>query len=269
MSPEASTANDLLSWEDLGSQPACRAFRGSLAELLRHPGAFFSKVALSGGLHEPVAFFAVCLGAVVLLAFPAALAYFGLMRPDPGRVPQEVYARYVLVAQGTGLAVVLLPLVLATGAGAMVALGTAFHLGGKLFGLRNWEGSVSIYLYAAAGALLPLGAVLGLLFLISLAGCLLGPGVRAAVVPIAHWTLLLGVGGALLGGAALLLSRTATGCARAFELDPIVGAAAGLSGVVAAVALAGGLWYGIGWLGAWGILALAGLAIAATRRGGD
>jgi len=268
MSPQAVTTDDVLSWEDLGSQPAGRAFRRSLCELLSRPAGFYRKMALSGGLHEPVAFFAICLGAVVLLAFPAALAYFFLVRPDPGRMPYELYARYVLVTQGTGLAVVLLPLVLAAGAGAVVALGTAFHLGARLFGARNWEGSVSIYLYASAGALVPLGAALALLLLVSLAGCVVGDGARATLVPIARWTSLIGFGAALLGGAGLLLSLTAFGCAAAFGLDPILGTAAGLSGVIAAAAVAAGLWYGLGWLGAWGLLALAGLAVAATRRGG-
>ncbi len=192
MSHEA--AADLLSWEDLGAQPSGRAFRRSLAELLRHPAAFYRKMALTGGLHEPVAFFAVALGAVVVLAFPAALAYYLLMRPDPARMAPEVYARYVLVTQGTGVALVLLPVALAVGAGAMVLLGTVFHLAGKPFGTRNWEGSVSVWLYAGAGALVPLAAALVLLLLVSLAGCLLGVPAVAA-----HWTLLGGVGAGARG----------------------------------------------------------------------
>ncbi len=256
------SAPELLSWEDLGAQPAGRAFRRSLAELLLHPGAFFRKMALTGGLHEPVAFFAFVLGAVIVLAFPAALACFLLMRPDPARMAPEVYARYALAAQGTGLALVLLPVALAAGAGAMVLLGTVFHLAGKPFGARNWEGSVSIWLYAVSGALLPLAAALGLLLVVSLAGCVLGLPAAAA-----HWTLLGGAGAALVAGLALLLGLTAVGCAEAFELEPVLGAAAAFSGVVAAAVLAcaGGL--GIGWPGAFCAFALAGLAIAALRRG--
>ncbi len=262
MSHEA--AADLLSWEDLGAQPSGRAFRRSLGELLRHPAAFYRKMALTGGLHEPVAFFAVALGAVVVLAFPAALAYYLLMRPDPARMAPEVYARYVLVTQGAGVALVLLPVALAVGAGAMVLLGTVFHLAGKPFGTRNWEGSVSVWLYAGAGALVPLAAALALLLLVSLAGCLLGVPAEAA-----HWTLLGGVAAALAAGVLLLFGLSAVGCAEAFELEPVLGAAAALAGVVAAaaVACAGGL--AIGWPGAVCALALAGLGVAAVRRGGD
>lgn len=275
MSQQPATTRDaegLLSWEDLGAQPAGRAFRRSLGELLRRPGAFFSKMAVSGGLHEPAAFFALVLGGVVVLAFPAALAYFGLMQPDPARVPQEVYARYVLAAQGTGLAVVLLPLVLAVGAGAMLLLGTAFHLAGRLFGARNWEGSVSICLYAAAGALVPLAVALGLLFIVSLGGRLLGlafPGSQPVAATVAYWALMAGLPAALVAALGLLLGLTAVGCARAFELDPILGAAAAFLGVMVAAALVVGGGLVVGWLGEWAVFALAGLAVAALRRGGE
>jgi hypothetical protein len=265
-------ARELLDWEDLGAQPAARAFRASLTELLRRPAAFFRKMALSGGLHEPVTFFALILGAVVVLAFPAALSYFSLMRPDPARASQEVYGRYMLAAQGTGLALVLLPAVLAAGAGAMMLLGTAFHLAGKPFGARNWEGSLSVWFYSGAAALVPLAAALALLLLVSLLGCLIGlamPGAQEMAAPVARWTLMVGLAAALLAGVGLLLSLTAVGCAEAFELDAILGAAAGVSGAAAAAALVVGGWFAMGWLGELCAFALAGLAIAALRRGGE
>jgi hypothetical protein len=258
------SAPELLSWEDLGAQPAGRAFRRSMGELLCHPASFFHKMALTGGLHEPVTFFSIVLAAVIVLAFPTALAYLAVMQPDPVRMAPGLYARYVLAAQGTGLALVLLPVTLAAGAGTMVLLGTVFHLAGEPFGARNHEGSLSIWFYSAAAALVPPAAALGLLLLVSLAGCL--AGLPPAV---AHWTLLVGGGAAALAGAALLLGLTTVGCAEAFELEPVLGTAAAFCGALAAAAVAAAGVIGLGWLAACGAFALAGLAVAALRRGGE
>ena len=259
------SARNLLSWEDLGAQPAGRAFRRSLAELLRRPGAFFRKMALTGGLHEPVAFFAIVLGAVIVLAFPAALAYFVLMQPDPARMAPEVYARYVLAAQGTGLALVLLPVALAAGAGAMVLLGTLFHLAGKPFGARNWEGSAQrLALLGLGGA----GAAGG------------GAGAAAGRQPGRLPARAAAGGGAL--DAAGRHGRGAGG-GRGAAAGPDdgglrggvrAGAGAGRGGGVCRVrgGGGGGMRVGglaLGWPGAWCAFALAGLAVAALRRGGE
>ena len=90
--PMTQARNDLLDWENLSEVPAGRALRRSLAELLVRPGRFFGKMAISGGLFEPLAFFAVVLGAAILLAFPAALAYVRLAAPDPERVGAAAYS---------------------------------------------------------------------------------------------------------------------------------------------------------------------------------
>ena len=106
---------DMLSWENLGAQPPGQAFCQCMWELLVNRRSFFGKMATSGGLHEPLTFFAVVLGAGLLLAFPAALSYFGLSAPDPESLQITVYNAQTLPSKVAGLLVVLLPLVLLVG----------------------------------------------------------------------------------------------------------------------------------------------------------
>jgi hypothetical protein len=259
---------ELLSWEDLGSRPAGRAFRQSLMELLARPGSFFRKMALSGGLHEPLAFFAVILTLAVVVGFPAALSYYGLAAPDPERVAPEVYQTYVLPVRWSGLLLVLLPLVVVAGGAATVLLGTLFHAGGKAFGTRNWEGSVSIYLYSASAALVPLLLALAVVFLVALAGYLIAipwPASRGATVPLARWASLVLFPAGILAGLALFAADAAIGCTRAFDLDPMLGAAAGVSGMLlTAIVVAGSIWSFNRWGLGWGIAAVAAWACVAT-----
>lgn len=237
---------ELLSWENLGAQPAGRAFRCSLRELLAHPGRFFGKMAVNGGLYEPLTFFAVMLGLWIVLAFPAALTYLQLAAPDPERLGAEAYADALLPARAAGLLLVLLPLALAGACALMVLLGTLFHAGAKLFGAGNWEGSVSLWLYAGGAALVPPAAATGVVFAVSLAGwllTLLWPEAGAAARQFAAWTGLVLFAAGLLTGGALLVADTAVGCVRAFGLEPVLGAAAGVSGlVVVGAALGGTVW---------------------------
>jgi len=242
----AARDTELLRWEDLGAQPAGYAFRRTMRELLARPGSFFRKMALSGGLHEPLTFFAIVVAVGVLIAFPAVLAYCGLSALDPERVTPQAYAAHWFPARASGLLLVLAPLVLVGGGAAMVLLGTLFHLAGKPFGARNWEGSVSIWLYAASAALMPVVFSLGVAGAVSLAGYLIGipwPGTRETAVHLARWTwLVLGSAG-LLAGAALLVVDAAVGMTQAFALDMSFGISAGVSGViVAAAAVAATAW---------------------------
>jgi hypothetical protein len=141
---------------------------------------------------------------------------------------------------------VLLPLVLIGGGAAMVLLGTVFHAAGKAFGARNWEGSVSIYLYAASAALVPLVVSLVASFLVAGIGYLVAipwPATREVTAPFARWTGLILCPAGLLAGLALLVVDAAAGCTRAFGLDPMLGAAAGVSGILlSAVVVGGTLW---------------------------
>jgi hypothetical protein len=239
---EREPQEELLAWENLGAQPAVRAFRHSLTDLILRPGRFFRAMALTGGLHEPVAFFAVVLMAGIALAFPAALACVGLAAGDPDAAPSASYKALVFAARATGLMLVALPLTALVLSAAMVLLGSLFHAGGKAFGLRNWEGSVSIWLYAGAAALVPLVAAAGAILAVSLAGYLLSipwPGARATALPVAQWTARVLVPAALLTGSVLFVLDTLVGCARAFRLEAIVGIAAGVSGLVLPAAALG------------------------------
>ncbi|MFW6188906.1 MAG: hypothetical protein ACOC7T_00600 [Planctomycetota bacterium] len=277
-------AREALPWEDLGAHPAARAFRESLAELLFRPGSFFRRMARSGGLHEPLTFAVILVGAALLLSFPAALAYFGLTAPEPARVPAEEYVRHLLAPQATGLAVVLLPFAVAAAAGTAVFLGTLFYLPARLFGVRNWEGAVSVWVYSLSGATVPVLLSVGLILAVSTAGYLLGlavPGSRDFSVPAARWVARISLGLGSLAAAGLGLALTAVGCIRAFDLEAPVGAAAAISGLLAAcLALGAGGWLAFrlgaaadlsgvaAALAAVGVFAAAGLAVVALRRGG-
>ncbi len=275
----------MLAWENLAAQPARRAMWQSMTELLARPTAFFSKMSLTGGLHEPLTFFALVLTAQLLLAFPAAITYFLLTAPTPGFVPAEQYRAHLLPVQATGLCLALLPFVLAAGCGAMVFLGTVFHLPGKLFGNRNWEGSLSVWLYSGGGALVPLVLATALTLCVCLTGYLLSvalPGIAQSAAQIGGWAAHLSLGAGLIGGVALVLVFTTVGSARAFGLEPVLAAAGAVTGVLmvlavfvaAAMALAlAGLRSGMAALGvalaSVACLAIAGLVVASLRAGAE
>jgi hypothetical protein len=234
-----------------------------MAELLVHPARFFGRMATTGGLHEPLTFFAVTLTTAILLAFPAALSHLGVAAPDPER-SAELYALYVTPARVAGLLLVLLPLAVVVGCAKAVLLGSLFHAGGKVFGSRNWEGSVSVWLYAASAALVPGLISVGVVFVVSLAGYLLGlawPGARETAGAFAGWTLLILGPAGLLAGLIVLVMHAIIGCTRAFELEAMLGAACGVSGlVVVGAALALSFW-SFGGLGLAGGLIVAGACV--------
>lgn len=245
----AEPRQELLSWESLCEGSAGAALRRSLVELLARPGRFFGKMAVSGGLFEPLSFFAVVLGVGIVLAFPAALAYLQVARPDPERLGAAAYAAALLPARASGLLVVLLPLVLPAACAAMMMLGTLFHAGAKAFGARNWEGSVSVWLYTGAAALVPLVVGTAVVLAVSLAAWLLSllwPDTLGSSHAFAELTVDVLLGAGLLAGAALVVLDASIGCVRAFGLEPVLGAAAAVSGLVVVCLAVGSMIWALG-----------------------
>jgi hypothetical protein len=233
---------DPLPWEDLGSRPAGPALRRSLGELLAHPARFYRRMATTGGLHEPMTFFAVVLVAAVLLAFPATLSFHAVAAPAPEEVAAEVSAAYALPARLSGLLLVLLPLTAVAGCLAATLLGGLFHAGAKLFGAHNYEGSLSVWFYTLSAALVPLTLALSVLLVVSLGGYLLGvpwPALRESAAPFARWTALVLGSAALLAASVLVVVHCVVGCTQAFGLDAMLGAAAAVAGLLAAGGAAG------------------------------
>ncbi len=233
--PDSVPAADMLPWEDLGSRPAADAFKGSLKELIGRPQGFFGRMALSGGLHEPLTFFSIVLGLTVVVAFPAAISYFGLTAPDPGVTDPEVYQLHTLPSRVTGLLVVLLPLVLVAAGAAMVLVGSLFHLPGRLFGADRWEGSVGLWLYSGAAGLLGPLAAGTVVLVVSLAGFLLSlvlPAAEAPAAAVARWSATILLPAGLLAGTVLCVRSLVVGCRRTFELDAASGWSATLSGLL-------------------------------------
>jgi hypothetical protein len=239
-------AIDVVPWEDLGARSAGSAFAVALRDLMLHPRRFYSGVAVSGGLHEPLMFFAVLLGATILLAFLAALAYFGLAAP-PSQMgtagllalqSAEVRAYELLALPSRALTVtlVLLPEVLVFGAVAMVGLGTLVHLGGRLFGADPWEGAVSVWLYAASAALAPL-AVAAAVILVAAGIChatgLTGDGIPASLSVAVRIVCSVGVVTTLI----LLIVHAALGCIHTLGLESSAAAAATAAGLLTPVLL--------------------------------
>ena len=253
----ASGDDGLLSWENLGANAPTRAFFGSLRDLVCRPSSFFRRMAVSGGLHEPVTFLAILIGAGVLAGFVASLTYFGLAAPDPATVSPQDYSAASFPARLSALLAILLPLVLVAGPLAAVMLGTLFHAASKPFGSRNWEGSVSVWLYGVSAALAPLVAALVVVSAVSLAGYLLGipwSGSRAFTVPLARWTYRVLCAAGLIASLAMLLLCTVRGYVEAFALDATRAAAAAVAGllcVLVVVALCtwgfSGPGGGVGW----------------------
>lgn len=269
--------DQLLAWENLGAHPPARAFRQSLRELLFRPSRFFDKMATSGGLREPLMFAWIETTLMVLLGFPLALSYFALTAPRPMEVSVAVYNMHLLAPRVTGFAVVLLPVVLVAAAVSLVAGGSLFHLGARLFGARNWEGSVSIWCYAKSAGAAPLAVAEGLLCALCIV-CypitLLWPEARGALGSVAETSLLVLGGLGVLMSAAVFFIATATGCMRVWGLERAEGAAAALAGALVAgaptlgVALAFRFWGAKeGWFILLAAVVLLGLLAAAGRPG--
>lgn len=239
---------EALRWEELGRQSPARAFRLSLTELILHPLRFFDRMATEGGLREPLMFFWIMSAAMILLGFPLALAHFGLTAPDPAVVSPETYHLHLLAPRVTGFAAVLLPVILLLGGTGQVVAGTLFHLAARLFGARNWEGSVSIWLYAKSAAGFPFVAAEALLCGVTIAAyvtTLAFPAAAPTAAQIARlcpWILL--AAGAI--SAAEFVVCAVSGCVRAFDLEPANGAAAALAGTLLTALVFGGP--AVGWL---------------------
>ncbi|MFO7956887.1 MAG: hypothetical protein R6X33_07280 [Candidatus Brocadiia bacterium] len=226
---------DRLSWEALGEGSPAAAFRRSLRDLLLKPARFFGRMAVDGGLHEPLTFFAVCLGALLIVAFPAALSYFGLTAPEPGEAAADVYKLHTLPARITGLLLVLLPLVLVVADAVTVVLGSVFRLPGRLFGEAPWEATVSIWLYSCGAAMVPLVAAAAVVFALSLAGFLIGLGASGAgeaIAGLARWCAMVLLPLALLVGLVALVRSVVVGCREALHLDRTVALSFALSGLI-------------------------------------
>ncbi len=241
--PEATGALAPLPWEDLGTHASGTAFRATTKELLFRPKQFYRRMSLTGGLHEPTTFLAIVLGLLIVVGFPAALLHFGLTGPDPTRVPPEEYVAATLAPRVGGLLLVLMPLVLVVVSVLMVLFGTVFHLGAMTFGARNWEGSVSVWLYGFSAALVPLIGAAALNLVVGLVGYGLGitlPGIGGAFEKVlrAGAPILLAAAG--LCAAALLAVHAALGATNGFELDSTQGAASAAAGLIG-VALVLGL----------------------------
>jgi len=237
---------DALPWEDLSTRSAGGAFCASLRDLALHPRRFYARVATSGGLHEPVMFFAILLGATIIVAFLAALAYFGLaeapvhtggldlLAPQAAKV--RAYELLALPSRALTVTLVLLPEVLVAAAAFMVGLGTLFHLGGKTFGAGPWEGSVSVWLYAASAALVPLALASALILGGSCAWHLFGPagsGIPAFLSVGTQIACFVGVGAGLI----LLGVHAALGCIHTLRMDATSAFAATAAGLLTPVLL--------------------------------
>ena len=258
--PAASAMHDerdavgLLAWESLAARQPGSAFVQTLRELVFSQGRFFEKMATTGGLREPLTFFWILLSAVIVMSFPLALSHFALTAPDPAEVGTEVYNLHLLAPQAAGFVTVLMPLSLCVGGMITVIQGTVFHLGAKFFGARSWEGSVSIWCYARSAALAPIVAAEALACVISILAYLLTvawPAAGAASASVAHWSLLVLVGAAVLCSLVLFFSAVVHGCLRSFKLPPEVGLAAALAGVLLVIAFAA--FVGVGFF-RWGLI---------------
>lgn len=238
----------LLSWENLGSQPASRAFRQSLRELVLHPARFFDRMATTGGLHEPLAFFWLVAGACVLLSFPLALSYFGLTAPDAARVPTEVYNAHLLMPRLTGFLAILLPLTLVVLGIQVVVLGSLLAVGGRFFGARSWEASVSVCAYCCGAALVPAAAATGLaagICTICYVATVLWPGVGGGAASLARIAVYALPGVASVLGVMWALVLLFVGCGRSLGLGAVKGSATAIVGLILSAVLYVGI--PVGW----------------------
>ena len=240
-------AKQFLPWENLATEPPWRAFRRSAIELLLRPSRFFDKMATTGGLREPLAFYWIVLGAMLLLSFPLALTYFGLLAPDSMSVSAEEYSTYLLAPRITGFLTVLAPVTLAL-AGILVVLeGLVFHLGARLFGARNWEGSVSIWTYSRGAGMLLVAAGEALACPVAIV-CylltLLWPDSRTGIASVAQTCVLVLLGAGMVAGAMAQIVTLFQGCIRSFKLSTAEGAASAISGLAVLIVVVGGIELG-------------------------
>jgi len=235
-----------LPWENLSARSASGAFRAGLCDLALHPRRFYPGVATSGGLHEPLMFFAILLGATIIVSFLAALAYFGLAQAPvhtggTGLLALQTadvraYELLALPSRALTVTLVLLPEVLVLGAVIMVGLGTLFHLGGKPFGADPWEGSVSVWLYAASAALVPL-AIASVLILIGSVGCHLFVSTESGIPPALSTGVRIACSVGAIAALILLLVHALLGCIHTLGLDASTAGAATAAGLLTPVAL--------------------------------
>jgi hypothetical protein len=247
-----------LSWEDLGRHSPGNAFFESLRELILHPLRFFDRMATDGGLREPLTFFWIMATAVVLLAFPLALAHLGLTAPDPAEVSPATYSRYLLVPRIAGFALVLLPVILLAAGIMEVVTGSIFHLASRLFSSGTWEAAVSIWLYAKSAAAFPVVLAEALLCAVAVAAYLLVlsfPATETIGLRIAQLCPWIMIGAVAISVATFLLALVA-GCTRTFHLEPATATAAALSGVLLTLLIGAGPAY------AWLLRGPAGTGIA-------
>jgi len=234
-SQAAENEEQVLPWENLGAHHAWYAFRRTLAQLITNPRDFFSRMATSGGLHEPMTFFWMMMLAVILPSFPLALAYFGLTAPDPGQVSVEVYNAHLLVPRITGITTVLLPVALVLGGVLLVIFGSIYHAGAKWLGTDRWEGSVSLVSYAGGLGLLPVGLGACVCAVLCIAGYLAtiwAPGAAATVGSIAWGVIFWGGLLSVIVGFGLFVMALIIGNINAMSLDTGRGVAASIVGLV-------------------------------------
>ncbi len=249
-----------LSWENLGARPPWQALRDTLRDLAGDPAGFFDRMAVSGGLYEPIGFLWIFLAAVILPAFPLALGHFGLTAPAPDSVSVAVYNYHLLLPRITGVIAALLPLALVAGTAWALLCGTLLHLGSIPFGGGRWEGAVSVWCYAVSAALAPLSVGLTLAAVVT-AICyfLSGSFPMAATAGRLAAYILPGLG--VLAGLVWFVVCLFTGCARSLQLPGARGAAAGLFGLALSVIILGG-WPLAGFL--WGARGAGGFVAGLT-----
>jgi len=249
-----------LSWENLGARRPSQALRETLWDLAGDPARFFDRMAVSGGLYEPIGFLWIFLTAIILPAFPLALAHFGITAPAPDRVSVAVYNYHLLLPRATGIIAALLPLALVAGTAWALLCGTLLHLGSIPFGGGQWEGAVSVWCYSVSAALAPLSVGLALAAAVTATCYFLSTSFPAAATAgrLAAY-ILLGLG--TLAGLVWFMVCLFTGCARALGLPGTRGAAAGLFGLLLCALTLGG-WPLAGFL--WGARGTGGFAAGLT-----
>jgi len=229
-----------LPWENRAEMASLRAFWATLGELLLRPARFFTRMAVCGGLNEPLTFFWILSGLCILLSFPLALTYFALTAPDPETVTVSVYQQHLLASQITGSISILSPVVTVALGVTLILLGSLFHVGAGWFGALNWEGTISIVCYSGSLALVPVAAGMAAGFLVAFLCYLvafIGPGAAAGAGAVTAWVAPTVLILALVVGGVLFLLGLILGFSRTFRLGTLRGAGAALAGLILAVGL--------------------------------
>lgn len=233
--PNTNSPNNPLPWEHLGANPSIQAFLLTALELVLHPVRFSRRMATEGGLHEPLMFFWVTMTIATLSSFPLALSYFGVAGPSPQSVSISTYNLHLLPSRLTGFLVLILPVLMFVGAVFLLVGGTIFYLAGQFFGIRRWEGAVTILSYAKSGSLIPLVVAELLLFLLVVA-CyvvtLIAPEYSDLATRLLTTSLPFTAVLMVLLSAAVFFTLLLAGTIQTFQLDAASGTAASLSGIV-------------------------------------